>query len=146
FFRVTGASHLSYTADRREFIGRNGNLSDPQAMKRTKLSGRTSAGIDACAALQVSFELLEGGEKEIIFQIGNESTYESAIALMQGFNNGRAIATSLSGVWEFWTDALQPVHIETPDKALNILANGWLTYQTLASRLFARSGFYQSGG
>lgn len=146
FFKVTGASHLSYTADRREFIGRNGSLSDPQAMKRTKLSGRTGAGIDACAALQVSFELLDGGEKEVIFQIGNESTYKSAIALMQGFNDGRAVAASLSGVREFWTDALQAVQIETPDKALNILANGWLTYQTLASRLFARSGFYQSGG
>src|SRR5690606_9251189 len=67
-------------------------------------------------------------------------------ALMQGFNDGRAVAASLSGVREFWTDALQAVQIETPDKALNILANGWLTYQTLASRLFARSGFYQSGG
>jgi len=27
-----------------------------------------------------------------------------------------------------------------------IAKNGWLTYQTLASRLWGRSGFYQSGG
>ena len=33
-----------------------------------------------------------------------------------------------------------------PDTALNMLTNGWLNYQTLASRIWARSGFYQSGG
>ncbi|HEU4858474.1 MAG TPA: cyclic beta 1-2 glucan synthetase, partial [Chitinophagaceae bacterium] len=38
------------------------------------------------------------------------------------------------------------VQVTTPDTALNFLANGWLTYQTIACRMFARSGFYQSGG
>ena len=32
------------------------------------------------------------------------------------------------------------------DEYLNIMANGWLLYQTIVCRLFARSGFYQSGG
>jgi cellobiose phosphorylase len=41
---------------------------------------------------------------------------------------------------------LGAAYFETPDPAVNYLANGWLIYQTLACRMWARTGFYQSGG
>lgn len=41
---------------------------------------------------------------------------------------------------------LDKVIVNTPDAAVNLLANGWLLYQTLACRIMARSGYYQSGG
>src|SRR5690606_14049011 len=51
FFKVDGGSNFSFTADRAEFIGRNRNLVQPQALYRKKLSGRVGAGMDPCAAL-----------------------------------------------------------------------------------------------
>jgi len=146
FFKVNGGSDFSYTADRSEFIGRNRNLVNPQALNRKKLSGRIGAGMDTCAALQVKFDLLDGAEKEVVFQIGSESNSASAISLIQKFENQDTVMDSLKQVREYWKETIETVEVTTPDNALNLLANGWLTYQTIASRLFARSGFYQSGG
>ena len=146
FFKVNGGGNFSYTADRKEFIGRNRSLANPAAMKRSRLSGSMGAAIDACGALQVKFDLADGEEKEIVFQIGSESTTAAAMNLIQKFDNRDAVIQSLAEVREYWRETLSAVQVTTPDNALNVLANGWLTYQTMASRLFARSGFYQSGG
>lgn len=146
YFKVEGGYNFSYTADRSEFIGRNRDLGNPQALYRTKLSGRTGAAMDPCAALHVKFDLLSGGEKEIIFQIGNEKNATAANALLQQFTTRDAVLQSLQNVKEYWQKVIDVVQVATPDTALNFLANGWLTYQTMACRMFARSGFYQSGG
>ena len=146
YFKVEGGYNFSYTADRSEFIGRNRDLGNPQALYRKKLSGRTGAAMDPCAALHVKFDLLSGGEKEIIFQIGNEKGTAAATALLQQFTNRDTVLQSLQNVKEYWQKIINAVQVTTPDTALNFLANGWLTYQTIACRMFARSGFYQSGG
>jgi cellobiose phosphorylase len=146
YFKVEGGYNFSYTADRSEFIGRNRDLDNPQALYRKKLSGRTGAAMDPCAALHVKFDLLSGGEKEIIFQIGSEKNAGAAAALLQQFINRDAVLQSLQNIKEYWQKIINAVQVTTPDTALNFLANGWLIYQTVACRMFARSGFYQSGG
>lgn len=145
FFRVN-SKHISYTADRAEFIGRNRNLNHPEAMKRTKLSGRTGAGMDTCAAIQAKFDLLDGGEKLLIFQLGNDINQSAAVDLMNNFGTTEYVMRSLEEVKSYWKNTLQKIQVSTPDIALNLLANGWLAYQNICCRMFARSGFYQSGG
>lgn len=134
------------TGSRTEFVGRNGTLGDPAAMHRVRLSGKTGAGLDPCAALQVTFDLAEGEHRDTVFRLGAASNADAASQLVQRFRGSAAAADALAAVIEHWRHMLGAVQIDTPDTALNVLTNGWLVYQTIACRLWARSGFYQSGG
>jgi cellobiose phosphorylase len=145
-FFDTDDNTRSFTADRMEFIGRNGNLRHPAAMLRSRLSGRGGSGLDPCAAIQVSFDLQQDEEREIIFRLGSTRSVYQAQSLIARLKGKKAADESLQYVHEFWERSLGAVQVKSPDPALNVLANGWLTYQTLASRLWGRSGYYQSGG
>lgn len=134
------------SGDRAEFLGRNGTLQNPAAMRRTRLSGKVGVGLDPCAALQVAFELADGEEREIVFRLGIGRDTGDTGLLVQRFRGVLAARAALAEVRQQWTRRLGAVQVETPDPALNVLANGWLIYQTLACRVWARSGYYQSGG
>jgi cellobiose phosphorylase len=134
------------TGDRAEFIGRNGNLKNPAAMQRTRLSGKVGAGMDPCAAFQVPFELAEGKSRELIFRLGAGRDLEQAVELVQHCRKAGTARDALDEVRAYWKRTLGTVQVQTPDASLNLLANGWLVYQAIASRIWGRSGYYQSGG
>jgi cellobiose phosphorylase len=136
----------TYTADRTEFIGRNGAARNPEAMSKSKLSNKTGAAFDSCAALQVAIDLADNEQYEVIFKLGAGNDAADALNIVQQFKGKEAADNSLNKVKEYWQQTLNVVEIETPDAAVNILTNGWLNYQALACRIWGRSGFYQSGG
>ncbi len=145
FFDVDETTR-TVTGDRTEFLGRNGTLQAPAAMARTRLSGKLGAALDPCAAIRVVFDLAAGQEREVVFRLGVGRDADDARQLVQRFRGATAARGALDVVWQHWTHTLGAVNVETPDQALNLLANGWLLYQTLACRLWGRSATYQSGG
>ena len=136
----------SFTGDRKEFLGRNGNLSHPAALERVRLSGKVGAGLDSCGAIQVPCDLPAGQEREIVFRLGVGRSVAEVQTLLRRFRRPDASRAALEEVGQFWRRTLGAVQVETPDPAVNLLANGWLLYQTLSCRLWGRTGFYQSGG
>lgn len=145
FFDVDDATR-TVSGDRTEFLGRNGLIGAPAAMTRTRLSGKVGASLDPCAAIQVSFDLASGQEREIVFKLGAGQDANDAGNLVHRFRGSTAARGALETVWQHWAHTLGAVNVETPDISLNVLTNGWLLYQTLACRLWARNATYQSGG
>jgi cyclic beta-1,2-glucan synthetase len=145
FFDVDEAAR-SVTCDRTEFLGRNGLPARPAAMTRARLSGRVGAGLDPCAALQVQVDMADGEEREFVFVLGVGRDEEEARAHVRRFRGLGPAHAALDAVKAHWERVLGAVRVETPDPTVNVLANGWLLYQTIACRLWARTGFYQSGG
>lgn len=134
------------TGDRTEFIGQNGSLSQPAAMKRSRLSGKVGAGLDPCGVMQVVFDLGDGQERETRFRLGFAHSKEEMRDLVLRYRHSGAAREALRGVWDYWNRTLGTINVDTPDASVNVMANGWLLYQTLSSRVWARSGYYQSGG
>jgi cellobiose phosphorylase len=145
-FAQVSEPERSVTGSRTEFIGRNSLLSNPAAMRRKRLSGKTGAGLDPCAALQTKIDLDAGQHYEVVFIFGAAHNAEEAQQFIERFSRPAGARLALEVVWDFWDRTLGAVQVETPNIALNFLANGWLIYQTLSCRLWGRSGYYQSGG
>jgi cyclic beta-1,2-glucan synthetase len=145
FVDLKGAQTF-WTGDRKEFVGRHGALERPLGLTPgTRLSNRTGAGLDPCGALQTQVALKAFGVREIVFCLGQADSRDAARALVQTYR-----AADLDGVFaevtRQWDEILGTVQIKTPDRALDILFNRWLAYQTLACRVWARTGFYQASG
>ena len=145
-FCATSEPDFTVTGSRLEFIGRNGTLADPAALSRTALSDRTGAAHDPCAAIQAQFELAPGQTREVVVILGAARNSTDAGQLVKDFSRPDQARAALQEVNDYWHHTLGAVRVTTPDLALDILANGWLLYQTLSCRLWGRSGFYQSGG
>jgi cellobiose phosphorylase len=145
-FFDTDASGCSYTTDRTEFLGRNGSLGHPAALRRERLSGRLGVGLDPCAAIQVPLSLADGQETETVFRLGMGRDRDEALQLARRLQGAQRAHDALDALRIHWRQLLTTVQVETPDPSVDALANGWLMYQTLACRYVARSGYYQSGG
>ncbi len=135
-----------WTGDRREFIGRNGTLKSPSALvTAAAFSKTTGAGLDPCGALCTMVELASNSSIEVIFFLGEAAHADEARALIQKYRAADLDAV-FAKVIQQWDYVLGAVQVKTPDRTMDIMLNGWLLYQTLACRIWARSGFYQSSG
>jgi cyclic beta-1,2-glucan synthetase len=145
-FADLGGQHTAWTADRTEFLGRNGAPDRPAGLAhRHRLSGRVGAGLDPCGALQATIELPAGDRADVVFFLGEAASAEQARELIVRYR-GRDVGAILRSVGQHWDGVLGTVQVRTPDRALDIVLNRWLLYQTLACRVWARSAFYQAGG
>jgi cyclic beta-1,2-glucan synthetase len=136
----------SATASRLSFIGRNGSLPRPEALRHLALDPQFGARLDPCAALHVRVALEPGASHRVLFLLGqgdDAAHVEQLIARHHGVNEAVA---ALEKVQAAWNRTLETVQVHTPDDSFDVLINRWLVYQDMSCRLWTRAGYYQPGG
>jgi cyclic beta-1,2-glucan synthetase len=136
---------VHHTADRREFLGRNGTVSSPDAL-HVPLSGNTGAGLDPCAVLRTVVELQPGESREVVVVLGAAMGDAAARQALDQYRDVRATKASLDRAHNRWIERLSAVTVHTPEPLFDAMLNRWALYQALSCRIWARSGLYQSSG
>jgi len=144
FGKVFG--RVGWTNNKKEFIGQLGSYESPQALKNTLLSNSVTRNLENCIVLSLKICVPAGKEMEIPFFIGDASSLEQAKQKVLLYKNKIQHGEALAEVKNYWKEKLSKVSVCTGNLSLDILMNGWLLYQTLSSRIYAKTSFYQPSG
>ena len=136
----------SVTGSRYDFLGAEGDPQHVAGLCHTDLGGRFDPGSDACAGYQVHIDLAVGESLEVIFMLGQGADTQEAERLIERYQDTKAVDEAFERVQSYWADQLGKVQVTTPDPAFDLMLNRWLLYQSIASRMTARAGFYQASG
>ncbi|HEY9519781.1 MAG TPA: hypothetical protein VIQ98_10975, partial [Gemmatimonadales bacterium] len=135
-----------FTSDRQSFLGRYGSTALPEGIcSGEPLDGCQGSRRDPCAALQCRTRIEPGATAEWTFLLG-QADEGAQTALWNRFRAPNAAESCLDEVRRFWRELRSGIQVSTPSRALDLMVNGWLPYQNLSCRMWARSAFYQSGG
>lgn len=143
---VSSSEKISgYTGNKKFFLG-TGGLSNPDGIKKIKLNNENSYGKKACICYSIDIELESFGTKELIICLGAEDKTIDCKNMAYKYSKISNAKQELEKVQNYWKDILGRLTINTPIESMDILLNGFMQYQTIQSRMIARTGYYQSGG
>ena len=146
YLKCCGGEETTFTGDRGEFLGRCGDIKNPRALKKEKLSDTCGSGYDPCLAVNSKICIKPDETKYLIIMLGEDESIYKAEDIMNFYEDINNVSKEIEKVKDYWSSILDAIKVETPDKSMDIMLNGWLLYQTVSCRLWARTAFYQSGG
>ena len=135
----------SYTGNKDFFIG-DKTIENPEALFKVSLDNQNALGNSSCIAIEINVDLDAYSDKTISFALGEEENLIDAKNISYKYSNIANCKEELKDTKNYWYELLNRIQVKTPLESMNILLNGWLIYQTINSRLWGKTGFYQSGG
>lgn len=129
-FIVTNEKIINFTGDKDEFIGKT--LKKPQKL----LTNNNGLYKESCVAIEIEVRLEAYENREIVINLGAKEIKEG---LSLKYNSVEVCKEALDKTQKYWYELLNQIHINTPIESMNIMLNGWAAYQTICSRLWAKS-------
>ena len=98
--------------------------------------------------LKVNIKLDANSKEEFAIMLGATDNFKADFTkIKEKYSNIASIQKEYNNTKKYWRNLVIPKNkFTTGDEYIDIMANGWLLYQTIVCRLYAKSGFYQSGG
>ena len=135
-----------YEADKEFFVGQYGDLINPAALSKKKLSKQTGKWIDPIGCIKVDLKIKKNKSDNIAFYLGLVDKKSDAKKVTQKYKTSTQIDIALEKVRKKWDDISGTLEIDTPDESMNLLVNKWLRYQAISGRMWGRTAYYQQSG
>ncbi|MCL2621410.1 MAG: hypothetical protein FWD32_00010 [Firmicutes bacterium] len=97
-------------------------------------------------SISVVIDVAANSSRDFALSFGAHRDIYQMDAIVNKYKNINTINSELLKVTEKWANTLNKVVVKTPDDSFNFMVNGWLPYQALSSRIYAKAGFYQVSG
>lgn len=143
---ILGGESLSFTCDRKEFIGTSRSMESPKGLEYKNLKGEFGSSLDPCLVTECKINIKKGEKREIVILLGEEDKEDNIKNIIEKYSNISNVYEELSKTKAYWRDFLGNISVKTENKSMDYLLNGWLLYQNYSCRYLARTAFYQSGG
>ena len=142
----SSSEEISVCADRNAFFGLGDERLPHALLKEKGLTNLVGSCLDPCGVIQFDVILKPGEQKKCVLLLGLEENELNVSRRVMQYKHISYAELALKEVKSLWADKLSVIQVNTPDVAMNIMLNGWLIYQVITCRMWARTAFYQAGG
>ena len=91
-------------------------------------------------------ELEPNEEIEIVYMLGTGMSDKECIETIKKYSSIDNVKKALKDVKDYWKKNLGVINVKSSDPLFDYMINGWYLYQTISSRIMAKTGFYQVSG
>ena len=127
---------ISYIYSSEKILSYTGDSNSVNIYKDSELNLEDSLGNKPCMAIKIQVQLNPFEEKQISLILGAKQKNEEFRLEYKGTDK---CEEEYRKTKNYWINLLEKVKVKTPIDSLNVILNGWAMYQTISSRLYAKS-------
>ncbi len=145
-FFATGEPVSSFDTNLEAFIGKYHSEANPVAVEQGACSNSISYRTNGVGAFCIDMALERGEERELVFLLGYTEHKRGLRRTIKSYLSPDAAHKALARLKASWGEYIGKLHVETPDRDMNLFVNMWNQYQCKTTFNWSRFvSLYQLG-